>query len=183
MSSNSWRKKMAMMITPAFIIWRMIMPGYTTMLIAGLQLEDNDSARARVAGFLNSEIGLGLVSLACSMGVKALPLPGTAQDVLEGLSRELRLQSEMAIATPVVEIVSAPMRMLLTEQVLALPIPGLKQLPASTAEAPVPEIKVEVKKTSSTKKVATPKKATTKKKSAKKSSEPEIGVREIPSAA
>lgn len=96
----------------------------TAMLIAGLELDDNDSSRAKIAKFLTSDIGLGLVSFGLSFGVKQLPLPELAQNVVENLGRELRLQGEMAVASPVVEMVGAPLRAMLTEKVLALPIPG-----------------------------------------------------------
>ncbi len=158
------------------------------MLLAQLGLEDNNSTRAKIAGFLNSDIGLGLVSLVCSVGIKSLPLPGVAREVMDSLGKELRLQAEMSIATPVVEMVSAPMRYLLTEQVLLLPIPGLKK-PAQLVEnvVPVVEIKAEPMKKAPTtakkaaKKVVEKVTATVKKnKVVKNTNNFEIKVKEIP---
>lgn len=104
---------------------RSIAEPVTALLIAGLDLEDNESVRGKIAKFLTSDLGLGLVSFALSFGVEQLPLPALAQGVIKNLGRELRVQGEMAIADPVVEMVGAPLRLMLTEKVLALPIPGL----------------------------------------------------------
>lgn len=141
----------------------------TAMLIAGLELEDNDSVRGKIAKFLNSDIGLGLVSFALSFGVEQLPLPALAQGVVKNLGRELRLQGEMAVADPVVEIVGAPLRAMLTEKVLALPLPGLaKQLTTGKTETIEAEmVEVEVKKTT-TKKPAVKKAVKAAKKTAAK---------------
>ena len=145
----------------------------TAMLIAGLELEDNDSVRGKIARFLNSDIGLGLVSFALSFGVEQLPLPALAQGVVKNLGRELRLQGEMAVADPVVEMVGAPLRAMLTEKVLALPLPGLgtKQLTAgktATVEAEMVEVKKSAKKTAAKKTKKTVAKKTVAKKPAKK---------------
>ncbi len=150
----------------------------TAMLISGLQLENSDSMRAKVAGFLQSDPGLGLVSLICSIGVKSLPLPGVAEDLMEGLSKELRLQSEMAIATPVVELVASPMRLLLTQKVLELPIPGLTPQLPSSATAVLSSMEEDVSKSVVKK---TSKKTTKKpvKKASKKKTASRIVVKEI----
>ncbi|HVI41921.1 MAG TPA: hypothetical protein VM577_14820 [Anaerovoracaceae bacterium] len=160
----------------------------TAMLIAGLDLQDNESTRGKIAKFLTSDVGLGLVSFALSFGVEQLPLPALAQATIKNLGRELRVQGEMAIADPVVEMVGAPLRMMLTEKVLALPIPGLsdaRQLTQGPAKA-IPQVidaEVEVievapkKKTTKTKKpTKKPAKKSTKKPVKKSNSATEIKV-------
>lgn len=150
----------------------------TAMLISGLGLDDNESVRGKIAKFLNSDVGLGLVSFALSFGVKALPLPALAQGVVEGLGRELRLQGEMAVADPIVEMVGVPMRAMLTEKVLALPaFVGLteKQLPpAQVVNAEGIEVK-EVNKADK-KQVKDKKSVAAKKTKAAKKNDPDIKV-------
>lgn len=116
------------------------------LLIQGFQLEDNPSIRNKIAAFLNTEFGFGIISMACSFGVQALPLGERAKPVLERLSKELRWQGEMAVTEPVVELLMTPLRSLLTQQVLQLPIPGLQ--PALEEKSQVVET-FEVKEVSS----------------------------------
>lgn len=96
-----------------------------TALIIALQLEDNDSTRGKIFKFLNSDFGTKLIGFAISFGLPMLPVPDAAKPYLLEIGRELRIQGEMAVAKPVVDMVAAPMRLLLTEKVMALPLPGL----------------------------------------------------------
>lgn len=95
-----------------------------------LQLEENNDTKSKIAAFLSTDIGFGVVSLLCSAGISSLPLPGASKEILSKISKEMRIQGEMNIGDPLVEMVMAPLRDALTKEVLALPIPGLMaQLP------------------------------------------------------
>lgn len=108
--------------TSARQLSKTIVEPMTALILNGLQLEDNESTRSKIGNFLNSDIGRGVISFGLSFGVKMLPLPTGMQDLSERIGNELRLQGEMAISEPFVEMFAAPVRMLLTEQILALPI-------------------------------------------------------------
>lgn len=93
----------------------------TNLLIMGLDLENNDQTRGKIAKFLNSDLGMGMLSFGLSFGVKSLPLPEAVQDLVAEVGEELRIQGETALLDPVVETFAAPMRALLTDKVMALP--------------------------------------------------------------
>lgn len=145
--------------TSARQLSKTIVEPMTALLLNGLQLEDNESTRSKIGNFLNSDIGRGIISFGLSFGVKMLPLPTGMQDLSERIGNELRLQGEMAISEPFVEMFAAPARMLLTEQILALPIAKAmaaeKQLTSGTPEVKVVNDigKEQNEKTNSVKKV------------------------------
>ncbi len=112
------------------------------ILIQNLQLEGDPSMKTKIAAFLSTDIGFALLQGVVSVGVGMLPVPGHAKETLNQLAREMRIQAEMSVSEPVVEMLMEPVRNLLSEQVLSLPV--FKEAPQLTEGS---SVSVKTKKT------------------------------------
>lgn len=128
-------------------------------LIGKLGLENNSESKNKVLSVLQSDLGLGMISMGLSLGVGSLPLPENIKDHVQKLTKELRIMGEMSVSEPVVEMFVAPLRMMLTDQVLSIPLLQQQmqnnQLPEAKIEMQevVAEV-VKAKKTTKTRKSA-----------------------------
>lgn len=102
--------------------------------------KNDDTTRSNIADFLMTDIGQGMISVVASLGIKMAPLPENMRNFAEALGDEMRIQGEVAIAEPMVDMVVAPVREMLTGKFLGIgalpPPPGTKQVKAGI---PVPE--------------------------------------------
>ena len=69
---------------------------------------DDPSLRARIAAFLDTELGASLLSGVLSLGLSAMPLP--AGDVAHKLSRELRIRAMAGTSDVVADVLMGPLR-------------------------------------------------------------------------
>lgn len=116
-------------------------------LIGKLGLENNIESKNKVLSVLQSDIGLGMISMGLSLGVGSLPLPENIKDQVGKLTKELRIMGEMSVSEPIVEMFVAPLRMMLTDQVLSIPLlqnQMTNQLPPAKIE--MQEVQAEVVK-------------------------------------
>ena len=78
---------------------------------------DDPSLRARIAAFLDTELGASLLSGVLSLGLAAMPLP--AGDVSHKLSRELRVRAMAGTSDVIADVLMGPLR-----QVAVTYLPG-----------------------------------------------------------
>ena len=69
---------------------------------------DDPSLRARIAAFLDTELGASLLSGVLSLGLAAMPLP--AGDVSHKLSRELRVRAMAGTSDVIADVLMGPLR-------------------------------------------------------------------------
>ena len=69
---------------------------------------DDPSLRARIAAFLDTELGASLLSGVLSLGLAAMPLP--PGDVAHKLSRELRVRAMAGTSDVVADVLMGPLR-------------------------------------------------------------------------
>jgi hypothetical protein len=69
---------------------------------------DDESMRAKIAAFLDTELGTALLSSLLSVGLSALPLP--PNDVSQRLSRELRIAGMARAGDAVADVLMGPLR-------------------------------------------------------------------------
>jgi hypothetical protein len=93
---------------------------------------EDASLRARLAAFLETEIGTALLASVLSLGLSALPRG--AGDVPERLARELRVRALADVGDLVAEVLMGPLR-----QVVATYLQGTEMLTAAAAPAMLAE--------------------------------------------
>lgn len=69
---------------------------------------DDESLRARIAAFLDTELGTALLSGVLSAGLSAMPLP--ANDISQRLSRELRVRAMATAGDAIADVLMGPLR-------------------------------------------------------------------------
>ncbi len=69
---------------------------------------DDESLRARIAAFLDTELGTALLSGVLSAGLSAMPLP--SNDISQRLSRELRVRSMASAGDVIADVLMGPLR-------------------------------------------------------------------------
>ena len=86
----------------------------------------DDSLRARIAAFLDTELGTAIVAAILSGGLSAMPAPAGSQaaNINARLARELRVKSMATVGDAAVDLIAGPMR-----QVIALYIAGAPAFP------------------------------------------------------
>jgi hypothetical protein len=86
----------------------------------------DDSLRARIAAFLDTELGTAIVAAILSGGLSAMPAPpgSPAANINARLARELRVKSMATVGDAAVDLIAGPMR-----QVISLYIAGATAFP------------------------------------------------------
>ncbi len=86
----------------------------------------DDSLRARIAAFLDTELGTAIVAAILSGGLSAMPAPAGSQaaSINARLARELRVKSMATVGDAAVDLIAGPMR-----QVISLYIAGAPAFP------------------------------------------------------
>ena len=86
----------------------------------------DDSLRARIAAFLDTELGTAIVAAILSGGLSAMPAPAGSQaaNINARLARELRVKSMATVGDAAVDLIAGPMR-----QVISLYIAGAPAFP------------------------------------------------------
>jgi hypothetical protein len=79
------------------------------------QLGDGESTRAKVAAFLDTDLGEALVSTFLAMGLTTLP--DTMGEITKRLAKEMRVSAMTGIGDVVVDLLAAPMRAALSEMI------------------------------------------------------------------
>lgn len=109
--------------------WRMAGSQFTKIvrdpmaaLLARHLSPDDDSLRARIAAFLDTELGTGLLSSLLSVGLSALPLP--PNDVSQRLARELRIAGMAKAGDALADVLMGPLR-----QVAVMYLQGVPNAP------------------------------------------------------
>lgn len=80
---------------------------------------DDPSLRARIAAFLETELGASLMSGILSVGLSAMPLP--ANDVSHRLSRELRVRAMAGTGDVIADVLMGPLRQVAVTYLQAAP--------------------------------------------------------------
>ncbi len=80
---------------------------------------DDPSLRARIAAFLDTELGASLMSGILSVGLSAIPLP--ANDVSHRLSRELRVRAMAGAGDVIADVLMGPLRQVAVTYLQAAP--------------------------------------------------------------
>ena len=104
-------------------------------LVAVLQRHlgpEDESMRAKIAAFFDTEVGAALLSSLLSLGLAAMP--GAAGEVPQRLSRELRVRAMANMGDLVADVLMGPLR-----QVMALYLQDMPPVPASSEPAELPE--------------------------------------------
>ncbi len=101
--------------------------------LAGHLAKDDPSMRARVAEFLGTDIGEGIMELLISLGLTMLP-QGMDGEHLQGLSSTLRVRAMTNVGDAVVDLLMAPVRSVISNVLT----PAVnKALPAESVQARV----------------------------------------------
>jgi hypothetical protein len=94
---------------------------------------DDESLRGRIAAFLDTELGVAILSGVLSAGLSAMPLP--PNDISQRLSRELRVRSMATAGDAIADVLMGPLRqvavMYLQGQPTSSPASDPAALPAS----------------------------------------------------
>lgn len=80
---------------------------------------DDPSLRARIAAFLDTELGASIMSGILSVGLSAMPLP--ANDVSHRLSRELRVRAMAGAGDVIADVLMGPLRQVAVTYLQAAP--------------------------------------------------------------
>ena len=104
----------------------------TALLVRHLAPEDEGAFRAKVAAFLETEVGRSVLAGLISVGLSTLPI---ADERVEGIARELRISSLAGIGDAVAELVMGPLRAVLSSELRGV-LPMLELPPAKTASLP-----------------------------------------------
>ncbi len=91
----------------------------------------DDSLRARIAAFLDTELGTAIVAAILSGGLSAMPAPPGSQaaNINARLARELRVKSMATVGDAAVDLIAGPMR-----QVIAMYIAGAPAFPMALGD-------------------------------------------------
>lgn len=94
----------------------------------------DDALRARIAAFLETELGTALLAGLLGTALASLPLPASENEAPEKIARELRVRAMAGAGDVVADVLMGPLR-----EVMALYLRGVPE-PASpaTAELPAP---------------------------------------------
>lgn len=93
---------------------------------------DDESLRARIAAFLETELGTAMLTALLSVGLSSLP--STGSPVPEKLARELRIRSMADTADVVADVLVGPLR-----QVMAMYLKDVAPTLATSSQATLPE--------------------------------------------
>lgn len=91
---------------------------------------DDPSLRARIAAFLDTELGASMLSGLLSVGLAAMPLP--AGDVSHRLSRELRVRAMAGTGDVIADVLMGPLRQVAVTYLQAAP--RVEETPATPRE-------------------------------------------------
>lgn len=120
------------------------------LIIQRAGLPNDDSTKGKLRAFLESDIGMGVISLMLAVGVDYLPLPDQAKDSAKDLAKEMRVQAMMTVAEPAAEMLMLPLRSVLMDGLSQLALPGFsgnetKLLSGETKVTPTLETEVVTK--------------------------------------
>lgn len=100
---------------------------------------DDASLRAKIAAFLDTELGTALLSGMLSVGLSAMPLP--ANNVSQQLSRELRVKSMSLAADSIADVLMGPLR-----HVAVMYLQGVPDAPRDPSALPAGNLLVDALK-------------------------------------
>lgn len=98
-------------------------------------LGPDEALRAKIAAFLDTELGTALLSSVLSAGLSALPLP--PNDVSQRLARELRIGGMARAGDALADVLMGPLRQVAAMYLQGLPAEGATPpaLPATSESA------------------------------------------------
>jgi hypothetical protein len=115
---------------------------FTAMLARGLG-DDSPEFRAKVARFLNTDVGKAMFAGTMAFGLDTLPLPDSLKTAVPILTRELRVQALTDAGDTVADAIMAPMRQLLVTALADQKIgETLRQIDQGVSQQSLPEGKV-----------------------------------------
>ncbi len=93
----------------------------------------DDVVRARIASFLETELGVGLLAGMLSAGLSAMPAPAgsPAETINARLSRELRVKSMATVGDALADVLAGPLREVVATYLRGVP-EAISGLPEST---------------------------------------------------
>lgn len=94
---------------------------------------DDEALRARIARFLETELGTAMLTALLSGGLSALP--STGSPIPEKLARELRIRSMADTADVVADVIAEPLRKVMAAYLQGVE-PELQGSPTRTIDAP-----------------------------------------------
>lgn len=110
--------------------------------LAGHLGPNDPGMRAKVAAFLDTELGEGLVAALLSLGLAAIPETPFAGDAPKRLARELRVKAMTDVGDVVADLLMEPLRHVIGDFIRGEPIPEGHQLPVIHRER-APELQEE----------------------------------------
>jgi hypothetical protein len=101
-------------------------------LLAGHLDKDDPSMRAKVAAFLDSELGEGIIAMLLSLGVAVIPFEHPEVKIL---ASQLRIKAMTDVGDVAADLIMAPLRQVISELIKGAALPAL---PVATQNVTVP---------------------------------------------
>lgn len=99
---------------------------------------DDQGVRARLAAFLETEVGTAMLSAFLSLALGAMP--AGAGDTPALLSRELRVRAMSDVGDVLAELLMGPLRLVMTNYLAGVPQPGQQSQTAGSLGQPPPQV-------------------------------------------